>query len=159
MDDQNKKSNVVGFSVIGVILVILAGLGILFFNKKTPVDLSTLPTPVGTTTDVVATTPGKKTVYKSGTYTAEGSYNSPAGLDTIDVTVTLVNDVITDATVVAKAEHPESRQYQNKFISGFKQYVVGKNIDEVSLSRVSGASLTPKGFTDALSKIKLEAKA
>ena len=36
--------------------------------------------------------------------------------------------------------------------------VVGKNIDEVAITKVAGSSLTPKGFTDALEKIKADAK-
>jgi hypothetical protein len=40
----------------------------------------------------------------------------------------------------------------------YKQYVVGKKIDEVQLTKVSGSSLTPQGFNDALAKIKAEAK-
>ncbi len=37
--------------------------------------------------------------------------------------------------------------------------VVGKKIDEVQLTKVAGSSLTPKGFMDALEKVKTEAKA
>ena len=69
------------------------------------------------------------------------------------------NDVITDATVISNATRPNSVIFQGKFISGFKTLVVGKNIDEVHLDKVSGSSLTPGGFNDALAKIKLEAKA
>jgi hypothetical protein len=36
--------------------------------------------------------------------------------------------------------------------------VVGKNISELQLTKVSGSSLTPQGFMDALEKIKAEAQ-
>ena len=48
---------------------------------------------------------------------------------------------------------------QGNFKAGFSELVVGKPVDQVSLSVVNGSSLTPKGFMDALAKIKAEAKA
>lgn len=103
----------------------------------------------------------KKTasVYKDGTYSATGSYMSPGGKDLLGVTITLADDVITSVTVTNGAGDHTSDRYQEKFISGYKQYVVGKNIADVKLTKVSGASLTPIGFNDALSQIKSKAKA
>ena len=37
-------------------------------------------------------------------------------------------------------------------------WVIGKDIDEVNLTKVSSSSLTPKGFMDALKQIEVEAK-
>ena len=99
------------------------------------------------------------TVYKNGTYTADGSYMTPEGNVSINVTVTLANDIITDANVTSVSGDRTSVRYQNKFISGYKQYVVGQNIANVNLSRVSGSSLTPVGFNNALAQIKSKAKA
>jgi hypothetical protein len=45
------------------------------------------------------------------------------------------------------------------FVSGYKQYVVGKNIASIHLDRVSGSSLTGAGFNAALARIEIEAKA
>jgi hypothetical protein len=36
--------------------------------------------------------------------------------------------------------------------------VVGKNIDEVNLGKVSGSSLTPIGFNNAIEDIRSQAK-
>jgi len=36
--------------------------------------------------------------------------------------------------------------------------VIGKNIADVQLSRVSGSSLTPEGFNNALATIKSQAQ-
>jgi hypothetical protein len=95
--------------------------------------------------------------YADGTYSADGNYVSPAGAEEVGVTVVLDDGVITDATVESKATHPTSKKLQGMFIEGFKDLVVGKSIDEVSLSVVNGSSLAPKGFMDALAKIKAEA--
>ncbi|HRH26039.1 MAG TPA: hypothetical protein PLF31_01015 [Candidatus Paceibacterota bacterium] len=98
-----------------------------------------------------------KRKYEDGTYGATGQYVSPAGAEEVGVTVTLTNDVITDVKFEGKAENPGSVTMQGKFAEGFSSLVVGKSIDEVSLSVVNGSSLTPKGFMDALDKIKAEA--
>ena len=98
-------------------------------------------------------------VYKDGTYSADGNYNSPGGPDSVSVSLTLKDNIVTDATVTPKPGDKVSAKYQDIFISGYKQYVVGKNINDINLSKVSGSSLTPIGFNDALNKIKAEAKA
>jgi len=107
----------------------------------------------------VAPKPTQSSPYKNGTYVATGSYDSPAGIERVGVSITLQNGIIESATVTNEAQDGTSSRYQNKFISGYKQYVIGKNIADVSLSRVSGSSLTPIGFNQALAKIKTEAAA
>jgi hypothetical protein len=96
--------------------------------------------------------------YKNGTYTETGKYISPGGAESIKVSVTLENDIITSATVTGGATG-ESKEYQDYFISGYKSSVVGKDVDTVSLSRVGGSSLTSSGFNAALKLIKADAKA
>lgn len=97
--------------------------------------------------------------YKDGNYEAVGSYVSPGGEETVNVKLTLKDNVITDSEVVGNATLPASVKFQDVFIENYKQYVVGKNIDEVQLDVISGSSLTPKGFNDALELIKQDAKA
>jgi len=97
--------------------------------------------------------------YKDGSYNAEGMYTSPGGAESIDVSITLKDGVVTDAKVVSNATRPMSKQMQGSFIGGFKEQVIGKNIDQINITKVSASSLTPKGFKDALEKIKAEAKA
>ena len=96
--------------------------------------------------------------YKDGTYTADGTYGTPAGQEKIAVSVTLSGGTITSAQVTNKANSDVSKNYQNRFSSGFSTYVVGKYIDAISVKSVSGSSLTPKGFMDALANIKTQAK-
>ncbi len=97
-------------------------------------------------------------VYKNGTYSATGSYMSPGGEDQVAVTLTLTNDMITAVSVTPTAQDGTSRRYESRFVSGYKQYVLGKNIADVNLTNVSGSSLTPIGFNDALAQIKAKAK-
>ena len=95
--------------------------------------------------------------YADGTYQADGAYAAPSGAESIGVKLTLKKGVITDASVDEHAMGGRSRQFQDLFAQGFKEQVVGKSIDSVSLGVVNGSSLTPIGFMDALSKIKTQA--
>lgn len=95
--------------------------------------------------------------YKDGTYTVIGNYVSPGGEEEIDVTVTLAGGVVADATVVAKATRPMSKKFQDIFVENFKQFVIGKDISSLELTRVSGSSLTPRGFNEAVQEIKTQA--
>ena len=117
-------------------------------TTQTPVPV---PPPATTPKNYVST-------YKNGTYSANGTYSSPGGQDQIAVTITLVNDIVTDATVTSVIADNTSLKYQNRFISGYKQYVVGQNISSLNLTVFSGSSLTPIGFNDALAQIKAQAK-
>lgn len=152
-----------GFKAIyGVIIAILAlGGGFIFWNKQnntasqvvtpTPTDSGTTNTP---TTPVVAD--NKK--YKDGTYTASGTYTTPEGRENISVTLVIKDDVVTSATFTGSTNEKASEKYQSLFNDGFKTEVIGKSIDSISLTVVNGSSLTPKGFMDALAKIKTQAK-
>jgi uncharacterized protein with FMN-binding domain len=111
------------------------------------------PTPPATPPVAITST------YKDGTYSADGSYNSPGGPDSISVTLTLKNDIVTDTNVVPNPGDRTSARYQNMFVSGYKQYVIGKDITSLNLGKISGSSLTPIGFDNALAKIKAQAKA
>lgn len=102
---------------------------------------------------------GNSDTAKDGTYTAVGTYVSPGGTQHITVKVSLKGGVVTDATATSGAIDNESKLYQQDFISGYKSQVVGKSIDHVKLSRVSGSSLTSQGFNDAISQIRKKAEA
>ena len=97
--------------------------------------------------------------YEDGTYTAEGSYSTPETVETIEVSLTVADEVVTDVEVVGSPQRPESEQYQGQFIGGIAEEVVGVPLDEISVSRVAGSSLTSGGFNDALETIKAEAAA
>jgi uncharacterized protein with FMN-binding domain len=101
--------------------------------------------------------PTKTAAYKDGTYEAMGSYRSPAGPEQIDISLTIKDNVVTDGHAVAQATAPKSVHFQGLFVSGFHDAVVGKNVNDLALDNVSGSSLTPRGFNDALAKIKAQA--
>ena len=86
-----------------------------------------------------------------------GGYQTPESVEQISVTVTLEDDVITAVEVVGDPQKSESEKYQGEFIGGISDVVVGRDIDEISVSRVAGSSLTSGGFNQAIDKIKQQA--
>ncbi|MBF4463395.1 MULTISPECIES: FMN-binding protein [unclassified Rathayibacter] len=97
--------------------------------------------------------------YADGTYQAEGSYTSPGGTEKIGVSLTLAGDVVTAVTVTPESENPTGDQYQDRFAGGIAGEVVGKKLDDLKVSKVSGSSLTSGGFNQAVDAIKADAKA
>ncbi|WP_434993812.1 FMN-binding protein [Arthrobacter sp. Ld5] len=111
-------------------------------------------------TDAPAGTPAAdgSGAYEDGTYAATGSYQSPAGQEEVGVTLTLEADVVTAVDVEPMPDNPTTREYQGRFAGGISEAVVGKRLDELSVDKVAGSSLTSGGFNDALGKIKGEAR-
>jgi uncharacterized protein with FMN-binding domain len=97
----------------------------------------------------------RRSNYADGTYNATGQYGSLPS--SIDVAVTLVDDVITAVTVTPHATDPTSLDYQTRFARAIPALVVGRNVDEVNLSKVAGSSGTPDGFNAAIQRIKAQA--
>lgn len=95
--------------------------------------------------------------YKDGSYTEDGGYTSPGGPQTVTVKLTLADDKVTAVTVTGHATDPTAKGYQAQFVSGISAEVVGKDIDTINVSRVSGSSLTSGGFNAALKAIKADA--
>ncbi|MEV5068584.1 FMN-binding protein [Microbacterium sp. LMI12-1-1.1] len=108
-------------------------------------------------TDSGSADSGSSGAYADGTYTADGSYATPESVETITVTVTLEDDVITAVEVTGDPQKRESEQYQGEFIGGIADVVVGQDIDDIQVSRVAGSSLTSGGFIEAIETIKSEA--
>lgn len=159
MPEEQKKSNV-GMWSAGVLILAILGYGVFNYTKKDSVaevvENNNLP-PINT--PETPTTPVVTTMYKDGTYSAEGGYTSPGGAEKINVTLVLKDDMIVDAVVKPLATLPASVNWQGKFSAGVKAEVVGKKLSEVTLTKVSGSSLTPKGWNDAVAKIMVQAKA
>jgi len=97
--------------------------------------------------------------YTDGVYTATGTYASPASSnETISVTLTIDNDLVTAVETSGDPQSPTSENYQTLFKEGISGEVVGKNLGEISPDRVNGSSLTPAGFNQAIQIIKNEAQ-
>lgn len=163
--DQSTNGNKKIMAVIGL-LVIVAVIGVGFVassGKKdntvsvataTP-DSSTGASPAASSAVEAASTSG----FKDGTYSATGTYNTPGGQESITVSLTVDDGKVTNTSATASGNDNNSKQYQSMFIANYKSQVVGKSLEDISLSRVSGSSLTSGGFNKAVSDIESQAKA
>lgn len=156
---QQSSNNGMGKYVIPAAVVILIFIVIGAFYLNNSQNPETIMTPNTETQMQQGTeTTENMSPYANGTYNADGNYVSPGGPRDVGVVVVLDNGVITDATFEGRATDAPSIRFQKEFADNYKSMVVGKNIDEVELTKVSGSSLTPKGFIDALEQIKTQAQ-
>lgn len=96
--------------------------------------------------------------YEDGTYSATGSYTSPAGAETVGVTLTVENDLVTAVNIRNDGTNDKTKNYQSLFASGIASLIVGRPLDSIGgYDSVNGSSLTPNGFDAALVTIKVEA--
>lgn len=101
---------------------------------------------------------GSGSAYKDGTYSADGTYVSPNGTETVGVQLTLASGTVTDVQITQHPSNPNTRKFQGEFAGGIASQVVGKNIDDLNVSKVAGSSLTSGGFNKAVEQIKSEAQ-
>lgn len=156
---EAKRPNAAVVAVIIVVLLTAAAAGTVYLMNRQETN-GTGTTDSSSQQQPAADTPAAETdAYKDGTYTATGSYLSPGGQESVDVAVTLKGGMIESATVTPHPASTTSTQYQGEFVNNFKPLVVGKNINDVKLSRVAGSSLASGGFNEAIEKIKDDAAA
>ena len=122
-------------------------------------DASDQPDSSATSSATDDTSDASAGTYKDGDYDAEGTYSNPSGQSEVEVEVTLADNKITEVTVTPMAKNATSKQFQTKFAGGISDAVVGKSLDELSVSKVAGSSLTSAGFNAAIDEIKADAKA
>lgn len=146
---KKNKNLTTGIVIVAIIVVVTIAAAIYQQN------------PAGQTSELVSneqTGGTNPTDYESGTYEAVGNYISPGGAEEVGVTLVLEDGVVVDSTVEVLAEREISVAMQEDFAANYKDFVIGKYIDEVELTKVSGSSLTPNGFNDAVEKIKEQAR-
>lgn len=160
MEEQNQKSKnnmiIIAVAIIAIVVLVAGGGYMLMKNnaKSEPVITEQVVENDGVNNASENTTDSN---FEDGTFEAIGTYTSPGGTETIQVSLVLNDGVVTEASVTPQATRPNSVKFQELFKNNFESEVVGKNIDEISLDKVGGSSLTPKGFMDALEDIKSQA--
>lgn len=95
----------------------------------------------------------------TGTFSTDSSYLTPRRTEhTVELTLTVENDVVTDAVVTFDGN--PAGQYSNdnqaRFDAAYQSEVIGKSLDDIALSRVGGASLTSQAFNEAVAEVKTQ---
>ncbi len=123
-------------------------------------DQSADATPTTSATSSGAATDGTSTgTYVDGEYAGSGEYSNPGGQSSVKVELTLSGGKISDIVVTPEATNGTSKGFQAKFAGGIAGEVVGKSLDELNVTKVSGSSLTSQGFNQAIDQIKADARA
>ena len=167
--DKKNTTLSTGLAIGAMIVIALVGLTVLRKQGEKPVAVKTKPTAVvnnvqkADVTTIVTTKPSisitqTMNTYKNGKYNAIGTYQTPGGTEKIGVELTVKDGVIAEITVDELGIRPISKKMQADFGAHYKPLVIGKSIDTVSLSKVSGSSLSSGGFNNAIEQIKSEAK-
>ncbi len=162
-----KKSLHYSVSIFGVAgLVLLAGCG----NETSPeapienrintqqeVQINPAPKEVTALDPIISDQAVEEVVMVSGEVVTEQSvfqYTSPAGPESMEMSISLDTDRITAISVIPQATDPKSIRWQTAFAGGVADQVIGKTIAEVAdLDVISGASLTTGGFKAALANL------
>lgn len=163
MQQNNSKQKIMAGSITALVVIVLIG-AISFYETNHGAASATSTTSAPSSSSSSTTTPASSsnisssssastTSYKDGTYSATSNYYVPHGVESIKVTLTLKSGVVTDSTIANSESDRESQRYQQGFAQSYKSYVVGKNISDVKLSYVAGASDTTSGFNDAVDSI------
>ncbi|MCP2031745.1 uncharacterized protein with FMN-binding domain [Okibacterium sp. HSC-33S16] len=139
---QNTAAALAGLAVIGA----LAGC-------SAPADEPSPPA----TADTGGAAPDSTVSYTDGEYTATGDYQSPGGAESVTVTLTLADNVVTALNVTGSGGSPNAKKFQGEFIENISAVVVGKPLDSLSVSKVAGSSLTSGGFNAAIDQIRADA--
>lgn len=96
--------------------------------------------------------------YADGTYSATERYG-PINEDSVAVTLTLADGIVTDVAVVGDALLPQSADYQSAFVEVIEGVVVGRDVDDAHVDVLAGASKTSATFNRALDVIREQAAA
>jgi len=87
-------------------------------------------------------------------FTEKVDYSVRNFSESITLNMTLNGTIITDLQVSQNASNGDSASYQDAFAAEIKSVVVGKNIKDINVSAIAGASYTTAAFMQAISKIQ-----
>lgn len=141
-----------------IVLGLVLGVSVLLYILDVPIAPTALeytPTAIPTLPQQSQTTPSSTPPTNNYKQMQESiQYYVKRRAETLTITLSLEGKIIKNLELTQVATNGESQQYQDGFASEIKTTVVGKNIDEINVTRVAGASYTSSAFMDALSKIK-----
>ncbi|MDO8335888.1 MAG: calcium-binding protein [Candidatus Saccharibacteria bacterium] len=157
MNTGTKKKAIISVTVIGATALLIVGAVIVKGQVKTETSTATTSTTTPATKSTNDSSTTSSNNYKDGTYSADGSYSSPDGTQKIGLTITIADGTVTATSADNKANGLDSAQYEDQFISSYKNQIVGKKVSSLK-GTVSGDSLTLIGFEDALAQIQNQAK-
>ncbi len=93
-------------------------------------------------------------VVLDGTYSDDIAYQYHSGTEVVNITVTVKDDTVTNASVVGINPNMMSAKYINGVNAALPNLVVGKKITELNIPKqVAGSSLTTAAFKSYIDRI------
>ena len=161
--------------IIAAVLVVVALAGVLFYSQRPEADSIVEMTTVSseqpeneeigaTVTGEVDPTTGESTGVAPGDAASDTrlqggtsftsnqtiTYLTPRRTShEIAVAFTVEDGVVAGVSIAYDKKDGYSNDYQSRFDGAYKTEVIGKSLNEISLSRVGGASLTSEAFNQA----------
>lgn len=148
---MSKKSLIISIllvTMIGVLSATSSSVPLFDFLSNTPEVDTTM------TQEVVEEMVGQWK--KDGSvYTTTLEYETPAGIDTNPVSVTVEDGKLTAFSMsTEETKSGASKSYQDDFVVAIEETYIGTDISELKeVDVIAGASLTTQAFVDALSQI------
>jgi len=166
MHMPQKSSTPLIFGVVLAFVLVSASVFVLQLPEESSSESSSSSVVQPSSSEQVSTNTGSSSSlalqYANGVYSASGDYVvNPQLTDTVEVDITLENDVITEVSTSVESKSSTSVFWMTRFRDGITDIVIGKDIDEIDsadVSIVNGSSLTGKGFITALEDIKQQAQ-
>jgi uncharacterized protein with FMN-binding domain len=166
-NNSNKpNTNLPLIAIISVVAITVFGITLFTMNTntaKTDLVTNTNSSQVSSTKLTSSLAPSSIVVsktgsYKDGQYTTTQDYKVPGDTNSLQITLTLQNDLVTDVTAVNTIADKDSSKYDNNFKAAYKAAAVGKNLKDLNSIFISGASLTSGAFQKAIADIQNQAK-
>ena len=126
-------------------------------NQLTPtISIPTVvqPSPVNNTSAHTLQPSLQSPTSNARKYSETITYQPEGRNESITVSVTLINNTVSDLVSQHSMNDGKSRRYQLDFEAEIRPLVVGKNIKTLNLSRVAGASFTTDAFMQAIDAIR-----
>jgi DMSO/TMAO reductase YedYZ heme-binding membrane subunit/uncharacterized protein with FMN-binding domain len=100
-----------------------------------------------------------ETIYANGLYSANGEYATDRGklIESLDVTVTIEDDQVSAMDIIGNITNNKSQRYHDRFDSAIDSMVIGKDLADIDVDAVGGASDTTDGFMLAIESIQKQA--
>ncbi len=120
-------------------------------------DVRILP-PSTQITPIISISPIPTTTITSALRSFTETVRYPVKQSNEDIIVTLIlkNNIVTTLEISHTSNLKKSIQYHDAFDGAIQPLVIGKNIKDINVSRVAGASGTTIGFMQAIEKIRTQ---
>lgn len=137
-------------------LSLVFGVSVILYILDAPIPPAPIPTSVSATILIPTTTQLQPSAVISTKRNLSEiiDYQVRSSPESITVNITLDGIIVTDLQLSQTPGDGESAMYQDAFASEIKSSVVGKNLKDINVSRVAGASYTTDAFMQAIDIMK-----